>query len=217
MFREESSTRGSRISCVLCPFCSSDSTQVIDTRPIPDGVRRRRECMGCGERFTTYERAEEPRLDVVKRDGRRERFDRQKLLRGLARAAGGRPVSADQLEAVAAWIVDEARRGGGEAQAERIGDLAERGLARVDPVSAIQFASVYRNLADLDELEAVVRRFKDDPLPGENQLAIEPPVPSEPKSSIGRSREIDVPQAPGSAGGARTASLNRRRGHVLQP
>jgi transcriptional repressor NrdR len=187
---------------VLCPFCSSDSTQVIDTRPIPDGVRRRRECTACGERFTTYERAEEPRLDVVKRDGRRERFDRQKLLRGLARAAGGRPVSADQLEAVAAWIAEEARRGGGEAQAERIGDLAERGLARVDPVSAIQFASVYRNLADLDQLEAVVRRFKDDPLPGENQLAIEAPVPSGPKSSIGRSREI---------------SSNRRRGHVPQP
>jgi len=214
---EESSTRGSRIACVLCPFCSSDSTQVIDTRPIPDGVRRRRECTGCGERFTTYERAEEPRLDVVKRDGRRERFDRQKLLRGLARAAGGRPVSADQLEAVAAWIAEEARRGGGEAQAERIGDLAERGLARVDPVSAIQFASVYRNLADLDELEAVVRRFKDDPLPGEDQLAIEAPVPSGAKSSIGRSREIDVPQAPGSAGGARTPSSNRRRGHVPQP
>jgi len=217
VFGKESSTRGSRILSVLCPFCSSDSTQVIDTRPIPDGVRRRRECTGCGERFTTYERAEEPRLDVVKRDGRRERFDRQKLLRGLARAAGGRPVSADQLEAVAAWIAEEARRGGGEAQAERIGDLAERGLARVDPVSAIQFASVYRNLADLDQLEAVVRRFKDDPLPGENQLAIEAPVPSGPKSSIDRSREIDVSQAPGSAGGARTPSSNRRRGHVPQP
>jgi transcriptional repressor NrdR len=187
---------------VLCPFCSADSSQVIDTRPIPDGVRRRRECGACGERFTTYERVEEPRIDVVKRDGTRERFDRQKLTRGLARAAGGRPVSADQLDAVAAWIVEEARRGGGEVQAELIGDLAERGLARVDPVSAIQFASVYRNLADLDQLEAVVRRFKEDPLPGEDQLAIEAPVPSGPKSSIGRSREI---------------SSNRRRGHVPQP
>lgn len=168
---------------------------MIDTRPIPDGVRRRRECNDCGERFTTYERAEEPRLDVVKRDGRRERFDRQKLLRGLTRAAGGRPVSADQLERVAAWIADEARREGGEARAERIGDLAERGLARVDPVSAIQFASVYRNLADLDQLAAVVQRFKDDPLPGEDQLAIDAPVPSGPKSSIGRSREIVVTQS----------------------
>ena len=86
--REESDTTGSRILYVLCPFCSADSTQVIDTRPIPDGVRRRRECGECGERFTTYERVEEPRLDVIKRDGRRERFDRQKLLRGLARGAG---------------------------------------------------------------------------------------------------------------------------------
>ena len=205
------------MTCVLCPFCSADSTQVIDTRPIPDGVRRRRECAACGERFTTYERAEEPKLEVVKRDGRRERFDRQKLLRGLARAAGGRPVSADELEAVGAWIVEEARRGGPEVEASRVGDLAERGLARVDPVSAIQFASVYRNLADLDQLEAVVRRFKEDPLPSEDQLAIEPPVPSGSRSSIGRSREIDVPQAPGSAGGARTPSPNRRRGHVPQP
>ena len=120
--REESSTTGSRILRVHCPFCSADSTQVIDTRPIPDGVRRRRECGDCGERFTTYERVEEPRLDIVKRDGRRERFDRQKLLRGLARAAGGRPVSTDQLETVATWIAEEARRGGSEVEAARIGD-----------------------------------------------------------------------------------------------
>jgi transcriptional repressor NrdR len=187
---------------VLCAFCSSDSTQVIDTRPIPDGVRRRRECTSCGERFTTYERAEEPRLEVTKRDGRRERFDRQKLLRGLARASGGRPVTADQLESVADWIVAEARRGGPEVEASRVGDLAERGLARVDPVSAIQFASVYRNLRDLEELEAVVRRFKDDPLPGEDQLAIDAPVPSGRKSSIARSRKT---------------RSNQRRGHVPQP
>jgi transcriptional repressor NrdR len=174
---------------------------VIDTRPAPDAVRRRRECGACGRRFTTYERAEE-RAIVLKRDGRRERFDRQKLQRGLARAAGGRPVSDEQLEAVAAWIAAEVRREGGEVQAGRIGDLAERGLARVDPVSAIQFASVYRNLADLDELEAVVRRFKDDPLPGEDQLAIEGSVPSELESNIDLSR---------------VTRPTRRRGHVRQP
>ncbi|MGH2761797.1 MAG: transcriptional regulator NrdR [Thermoleophilaceae bacterium] len=185
-----------------CPFCSADSTQVVDTRPTPDAVRRRRECAACERRFTTYERVEEPRVLVLKRDGTRERFDRQKLLRGLARAAGGRPVSDEQLEAVAGWIAEEVRRGGGEARAAQIGDLAERGLARVDPVSAIQFASVYRNLADLDELEAVVRRFKDDPLPGEHQLAIEGPVPSELESSMGLSR---------------TSRSDRRRGHVRQP
>jgi transcriptional repressor NrdR len=187
---------------VRCPFCSAESTQVIDTRPASDAVRRRRECDACGRRFTTYEHAEEPRVIVLKRDGRRERFDSQKLLRGLARAAGGRPVSDEQLEAVAAWIAAEVRRGGGEVQAERVGDLAERGLARVDPVSAIQFASVYRNLADLDELEAVVRRFKEDPLPGEDQLAIEGSVPSDSESNIGRSR---------------VSRTDRRRGHVRQP
>jgi transcriptional repressor NrdR len=187
---------------VQCPYCSAESTQVIDTRSAPDAVRRRRRCGVCSRRFTTYERVEEQRATVFKRDGSRERFDRQKLQRGLARAAGGRPVSQEQLEAVAAWIAAEVRRDGGEVAAERIGDLAERGLARVDPVSAIQFASVYRNLADLDQLEAVVRRFKDDPLPGEDQLAIEGSVPSEPESNIARSR---------------ASRPNRRRGHVPQP
>jgi transcriptional repressor NrdR len=166
-------------------------------------VRRRRQCDACGERFTTYERAEEPRVLVTKRDGRRERFDRQKLLRGLARAAGGRPVSDEQLEAVAAWISDEVRRGGGVTQAERIGDLAERGLARLDPVAAIQFASVYRNLADLDELEAVVRRFKEEPLPGANQLALDP---SDPQSNIGRSPIRGL-----------ATTRDSRRSHVRQP
>jgi transcriptional repressor NrdR len=185
-----------------CPFCSAESTQVIDTRPAQDAVRRRRECESCGERFTTYERTEPPRVFVLKRDGRRERFDRQKLLRGLARAAGGRPVSEEQLEAVAAWIAAEIGRGDGEAHAERIGELAERGLARIDPVSAIQFASVYRNLTDLEQLEAVVQRFKEDPLPGEHQLAMEGAVPSGSQSSIGLSREFRP---------------SRRRGHVRQP
>ena len=175
---------------------------MVDTRPADDAIRRRRECGACGQRFTTYERAEEARVTVLKRDGTRERFDRQKLLRGLARAAGGRPVSEEQLERVAASIAAEVRREGGEVEAGRVGDLAERGLARVDPVSAIQFASVYRNLADLDELEAVVRRFKEDSLPGEHQLAIEGPVPSGPKSSIGLSP---------------ASRDTKRRGHVRQP
>ena len=186
-----------------CVYCSADSTQVIDTRPADDAVRRRRECSACGGRFTTYERAEEPRVMVLKRDGRRERFDRQKLLRGLGRAAGGRPVSDEQLEAVAASIAADVRHEGGEVEAGRIGDLAERGLARVDPVSAIQFASVYRNLADLDELEGVVRRFKEDSLPDERQLAIDAPVPSDLGASIDRSPA--------------NRPTDRRRGHARQP
>jgi len=193
---------------VRCALCGSPSTQVVDTRPAADGVRRRRECESCGERFTTYEHAEEPRVTVVKRDGSRERFDRQKLVRGLARAAGGRPVTQEQLEAIAEWVAREVRRGGGaDVPAEQVGDLAERGLARVDPVSAIQFASVYRNLADLDELEAVVKRFKDEPLPGADQLALNAEtVPSDPRSSIDLSPL-----------GESESVAHTRRGHVPQP
>jgi transcriptional repressor NrdR len=183
----------------------------VDSRPDADGVRRRRECESCGGRFTTYERAEQPRVTVVKRDGGRERFDRQKLVRGLARAAGGRPVSEEQLEAIADWVALELRRSGAEVSAEHVGDLAERGLARVDPVSAIQFASVYRNLADLDELEAVVRRFKEEPLPGADQLALEGAreahfLPSDARSSIGLSPS-----------GESESAAHTRRGHVPQP
>ncbi len=145
-------------------------------------------------------------MTVVKRDGSRERFDRQKLLRGLARAAGGRPVSEEQLESIADWVAREVRVSG-EVEAGHVGDLAERGLARVDPVSAIQFASVYRNLADLDELEAVVRRFKEEPLPASDQLALDGSTgPSDASSNIDLSP----------SGGHRTAA-QPRRSHVAQP
>jgi transcriptional repressor NrdR len=188
---------------VRCPSCHADSTQVVDSRPGDDAVRRRRECTACGQRFTTYERAEEPRVTVLKRDGSGERFDRQKLLRGLARAAGGRPVSEEQLEGLADAIATAVRGRGPEVEASQVGDLAERGLARIDPVAAIQFASVYRNLADLDELESVVRRFKSERFPGAGQMALESdPVPSGPRGSIGRSPK---------------SRNEKRRGHARQP
>jgi transcriptional repressor NrdR len=194
---------------VHCPFCSSAETRVVDSRlsESGDAVRRRRECESCAERFTTYERIEETPVTVLKRGGRRERFDRQKLLRGLVRAANKRPVSDQQLEALAESIAAAVRRGGSEVEAGTIGDLAERGLASLDPVAAIQFASVYRNLADLDELEAVVRRFKEEPLPAADQLVLDgPPVPSDPESNIGLSPLGEPP-----------ADAQTRRGHVRQP
>ena len=159
-------------------------------------MRRRRECGECENRFTTYERAEEAPVTVLKRDGGRERFDRQKLLRGLGRAANKRPVSDVQLEAVADSIASEVRRGGPEADASWIGELSLRGLASVDPVSAIQFASVYRKFEDLDELEEEVRRLKRQIGPG----------PSDPESSIGLSPS-----------GGEGESAETRREHVRQP
>ena len=189
-----------------CPYCESESTSVVDTREAGDAVRRRRECGDCGNRFTTYERAE-TNVTVLKRDGRRERFDSQKLLGGLERAANKRPVSSEQLVQLSESIAAAVRRSGPEVEAGQIGDLAERGLAVLDPVSAIQFASVYRNLGDLDELEAVVRRYKEDPLPGADQLALEGDSgPSEPESSIDLS-PLGTPR--------RVA--HTRRGHVRQP
>jgi transcriptional repressor NrdR len=126
-------------------------------------------------------------VTVVKRDGRRERFDRQKLLRGLVRAAGGRPVDGEQIEQLVSSISAELRHGGPEVAADEVGDMAERGLARLDPVAAIQFASVYRNLASLDELEAVVARYKREPLPGTDQLPLDGVAgPSDPGVSIAR-------------------------------
>jgi transcriptional repressor NrdR len=178
---------------------------VADTREAGDAVRRRRECEDCGERFTTYERAE-TNVIVMKRDGRRERFDSQKLLGGLERAANKRPVSSEQLEDLSESIAAAVRRSGPEVEASQIGDLAERGLAAIDPVAAIQFASVYRNLADLDELEAVVRRYKEDPLPGAGQLALDGESgPSDARSSIGRSPL-----------GTSQSVAHTRRGHVRQ-
>jgi transcriptional repressor NrdR len=194
---------------VHCPLCDFEDTRVVDSRlsEAGDAIRRRRECGRCERRFTTYERAEEPAVTVIKRDGSRQRFDRQKLLRGLVRAAGGRPVSGEQLESLVGSIAAELRRGGDEVSAEDVGDLAERGLARLDPVAAIQFASVYRNLADLDELAAVVQRYQEGRIPGADQLPLQGlSSPSDPEVSIDRSPLNGVQE-----------STESRSQHVPQP
>jgi transcriptional repressor NrdR len=193
---------------VRCPYCSSESTRVVDSRLSEpgDAVRRRRECESCGNRFTTYERAE-ANVIVLKRDGRRERFDTRKLLGGLERAANKRPVSSEQLEELSESIAAAVRRAGPEVEASQIGDLAERGLAALDPVSGILFASVYRNLADLDEMAETVARYKEDTLPGADQLALDGESdPSGPERNIGLSP----------LGKSRRVA-HTRRGHARQP
>jgi transcriptional repressor NrdR len=176
---------------VRCPFCSYEKTGVVDSRLVEpgDSIRRRRECESCGSRFTTHERIEAPPVTVIKRDGTRERFDRQKLLRGLERAANKRPVSEEELEGLADSIASEVRTGGPEAEAEEIGELALHGLASIDPVTAIQFASVYRHLEDLDELEAEVKRLKR-----------RVKVPSETRSNIPSPRATVGEQTQGTKG-----------------
>ena len=161
-----------------CPFCSFDATRVVDSRLAEpgDSVRRRRECAGCGARFTTYERVEGVSLAVRKRDGRLEAYDRQKLLGGLLRAATKRPVSVPELEALAQGIEAQLRRQGGEMEAERIGELALRALIGLDRVAAIRFASVYRNFDGLEDFEAELRRLEAQPSLLPDQLAISPVV-----------------------------------------
>jgi transcriptional repressor NrdR len=177
-----------------CPYCGSTQHRVVDSREAADAIRRRRQCEHCDQRFTTYERAESVRMYVVKRDGRREPFDRDKLLRGLQRAAAKRPIEPERLEAVVSSIETAVRREGGEVPAEWVGELALGGLARLDRVAAVMFASVYRSIEDLSAFEAELRRLEAEPLAGPDQLAIEvlqdEAVPSAAKSTLARPHHI---------------------------
>jgi len=137
-----------------CPFCGHLEDKVIDSRAAGTGevIRRRRECEACNRRFTTYERVEDVLPTVVKKDGRREPFDRQKLVRGLRIACSKRPVSVERVEAVADAIereVQEAERR--EVLASELGDRVMNHLRTLDEVAYVRFASVYRSFRDVDE------------------------------------------------------------------
>ena len=137
-----------------CPFCRESRNHVIDSRLGKDGemIRRRRECLACARRFTTYERVEEAMPMVVKKDGRREAFDRLKIINGLKRACQKRPVSMDAIEAIADRIERGLQeRGEKEVPGSIIGEAAMRELHDTDPVAYVRFASVYRSFKDLDE------------------------------------------------------------------
>ena len=137
-----------------CPYCGHLGDKVVDSRESKEGevIRRRRECLECGRRFTSYERIDEIPYMVVKKDGSRERFERQKLVTGLLKACEKRPVRVAQLEAIAdkveAALQDKAER---EISTEEIGAEVMRELRQLDQVAFVRFASVYRNFRDIDE------------------------------------------------------------------
>ena len=137
-----------------CPYCAHLGDKVVDSRESKEGevIRRRRECLECGRRFTSYERIDEIPYMVVKKDGRRERFDRQKLVAGLLKACEKRPVRVGSLEAVAdkveTALQDKPER---EITTEEIGACVMQELKQLDKVAFVRFASVYRNFRDLDE------------------------------------------------------------------
>ncbi len=137
-----------------CPFCGSTDSRVIDTREVGDAIRRRRECQECGQRYTTYERVARVTLLVVKRDGRRENFDRQKLFEGIWKACAKRPVSPDDVEHLVEDIENQLYSlGQAEASSATIGEMVMSRLKALDEVAYVRFASVYRSFADLETLK----------------------------------------------------------------
>ena len=150
-----------------CPYCGNFNDKVIDSRTLANGsaIRRRRECTDCGYRFTSYERVEERPLMVVKKDGRRQPFDKEKLMRGIRRALEKRPVSGETIENLLNEIEDLAVMEGkkdSEISSARLGEIVLDILRRMDKVAYIRFASVYRHFDNLEEFIAEIQKAEGE-------------------------------------------------------
>jgi transcriptional repressor NrdR len=146
---------GGSVRCVRCPACASLDDKVVDSRLADDGaaIRRRRECLACGRRFTTFERMEEAPLLVVKRSGDRQPFARAKIVAGMQSAAKNRPVTVEQMEQLGAELEEAIRSRGGEASSEEIGLAVLERLRELDEVAYVRFASVYKGFSDVGDFE----------------------------------------------------------------
>jgi len=142
---------------VDCPYCGGQELKVIDSRSLDEGVRRRRQCIACSARFTTYERIQPHDIFVIKKDGRREEFNRDKLLSGIRKACEKRPLPTGAIEkfidAIEAELYKVGKR---EVSSSYIGDLVMEGLRKLDHIAYIRFASVYREFADIGDLKLEV-------------------------------------------------------------
>ena len=148
-----------------CPFCAAPNTKVIDSRLVTEGnaVRRRRECQGCGERFTSFETAELLMPKVVKSNGIRDPFNEEKLRHGIVRALEKRPVSVDQIESALGRIMHKIRvKGEREVSSFEIGKFVMGELRELDPVGYVRFASVYRDFQDVSEFAVEIQKLSSD-------------------------------------------------------
>lgn len=148
-----------------CPFCSEDNTKVIDSRLVGSGsqVRRRRECVRCEDRFTTYEAPELVMPRIIKRDGRRKPFDEDKLRAGIAKALEKRPVGVEQLEdTINQIMLDLSTLGEREVSADYVGNLVMKALSALDQVAYVRFASVYRRFEDVKAFQEEIKRLQED-------------------------------------------------------
>jgi transcriptional repressor NrdR len=144
---------------VRCPFCNHEDSQVKDSRPTEDGsaIRRRRQCPGCGARFTTFERVQLRELLVVKKSGRREPFDRGKLERSVEIACRKRDIAPERIDRLVSSVQRQLEASGDtEIEADRIGELVMEGLAQLDPVAYVRFASVYKDFREAQDFEIFV-------------------------------------------------------------
>lgn len=143
---------------VRCPACSSVDDKVVDSRLADDGVaiRRRRECLRCGRRYTTFERLEESPLAVIKRSGQRQPFERAKVVQGIRAAAKNRPINAGQMETLAAEVEELMRLEGADVTSQQVGLAVLDQLRTVDDVAYLRFASVYKDFADIGDFEREV-------------------------------------------------------------
>ena len=143
-----------------CPFCSHKSSKVTDKRGSPEGIRRRRECLKCKKRYTTYERVSKEGLYVIKKDGKRESFDTDKLARGIERAFEKRPIPKEEIDKMIKEIEEQLRKKGKkELKSSTIGELIMKKLKRVDNVAYIRFASVYRDFQDLKDFKKELKEL----------------------------------------------------------
>ena len=146
-----------------CPYCNYEETQVIDTRETEnlETTRRRRECLKCSKRFTTYERVEEAEIIVVKKDGKRERFERKKLMNGILKACEKRNIPLEKIEKLVDEVESDLRkRDSVEVESKVIGEIAMKKLKTLDKVAYIRFASVYREFEDLDRFEEELEKLQ---------------------------------------------------------
>lgn len=145
-----------------CPYCRGDDTKVVDSRDAQEGqaIRRRRECNDCRQRFTTFERVEGVPLVILKRDGRREPFDRAKVISGIAKACKNRPITDEQMLAMCDEVEEHLREQGAEVASIDVGREVLARLREVDEVAFVRFASVYREFSDVTEFERVIKELE---------------------------------------------------------
>ena len=152
-----------------CPYCHNIETKVTDSRDTGAlSIRRRRECLKCGKRFTTYEHIEMQPIYVIKKDGRREKFERQKIRHGIEKACEKRPVSHEEIEELIEKIEERTRRSGKEEiESKQIGEYVMEALKETDHVAYIRFASVYRSFADISSFEEEIKNLTKQSVVGE--------------------------------------------------